>query len=68
MKDRREGYESPKDVGGLTFSGNLKSFWGPVLKCRDSSSKDRVFYVNELVIHEIRNNTSSIVQNFLQVL
>ena len=45
MKDRREGYESPKDVGGLTFSGNLKSFWGPVLKCR-GSRKHRFFRIS----------------------
>ncbi len=50
--------------GGLTISGNLKSFEGPVLKCRDSRDR-RALYVNELVIHEIRNNTCTIVQKFL---
>jgi hypothetical protein len=55
---------TPTDGGGLTFSGNLKSFWGPVLKCR-VSRKHRDFYLNELVIHEIRNNVSVIIQNFL---
>jgi len=33
---------------------------GPVLKCRDSTQNKRVLYLNELVIHEIRNNTSAI--------
>jgi hypothetical protein len=40
----------------------LKSFKGPVLKCGGSSS---AFYLNELVIHEIRNNAPAIFQNFL---
>jgi hypothetical protein len=51
--------DPPKDDGGLTISGNLKSFEGPVLKCRDSR-KRRAFYLNELVIHEIRNNAPAI--------
>ncbi len=42
----------------------LKSFEGPVLKCR-VSRKDRGFYLNELVIHEIRKNAPAIFQNFL---
>jgi hypothetical protein len=45
-------------------SGNLKSFEGPVLKCR-GSTENRALYVNALVIHEIRNNASAIFQNFL---
>ncbi len=49
----------PSSLGGGTISGNLKSFEGPVLKCRDSR-KRRAFYLNELVIHEIRNNASAI--------
>ena len=32
----------PKDGGGLTFSGNLKSLDGPVLKCR--GRRTREFY------------------------
>jgi hypothetical protein len=54
----------PTDGGGLTISGNLKSFEGPVLKCRGSRER-RALYLNELVIHEIRNNASTIVQKFL---
>jgi hypothetical protein len=54
----------PKDGRGFTISGNLKSFEGPVLKCRDSR-KCRASYLNELYIHEIRNNASAIFQNFL---
>ena len=54
----------PKDDTGFTISGNLKSFEGPVLKCR-GSSKRRASYLNELVIHEIRNNASVIFQTFL---
>jgi hypothetical protein len=45
-------------------AGNLKSFQGPVLKCRGCRNH-RAFYFNELVIHEIRNNASAIFQNFL---
>jgi hypothetical protein len=56
--------DPPTDGGGLTISGNLKSFAGPVLKCRGSTDR-RALYVNELVIHEIRNNASAIFQNFL---
>jgi hypothetical protein len=54
----------PTDGGGLTISGYLKSFEGPVLKCR-GSREYRALYLNELVIHEIRNNASAIFQNFL---
>ena len=54
----------PKDGGGLTISGNLKSFKGPVLNCRDST-KHRALYLNELVVPEIRNNASAILQNFV---
>ncbi len=57
----------PKDSGGFTISENLKSFEGPVLKCR-GSRKRRASYLNELVIHEIRNNASAIFQNFLFLL
>ena len=53
----------PRDGKGFTISGNLKSFLGPVLKCR-GSRKHRAFDLNELVIHEIRNNASAIFQNF----
>jgi hypothetical protein len=53
-----------KDGRGFTIPGNLKSFQGLVLKCR-GSRKRRAFYLNELVIHEIRNNASAIFQNFL---
>ena len=56
--------EPPTDGGGLTISGNLKSFEGPVLKFRGSTER-RALYLNELVIHEIRNNASVIFQNFL---
>jgi hypothetical protein len=54
----------PTDGKGFTISENLKSCEGPVLKCR-GSRKRGAFYVNELVIHEIRNNASAIFQNFL---
>jgi hypothetical protein len=54
----------PKDGGGLTISGILKSFEGPALNSR-GSTKHRVFYLNEFVVHEIRNNASAISQNFL---
>jgi hypothetical protein len=37
----------PTDGGGLTISGNLKSFEGPVLKCRGSTER-RALYLNEL--------------------
>jgi hypothetical protein len=37
----------PKDGGDLTISGNLKSFEGPVLNCRDSK-KRRALDLNEL--------------------
>ena len=47
--------DPPRDDRGFTISGNLKSFQGPVLKCRDS----RKHYLNELVILEIRNNASA---------
>jgi hypothetical protein len=47
----------PTDGEGLTISGNLKSFEGPVLKCRGSTER-RTLYLNELVIHEIRNNAA----------
>jgi hypothetical protein len=40
----------PTDGGDLTISGNLKSFEGPVLKCRDSTER-RGLYLNELVFH-----------------
>ena len=56
--------DPPTDGGGLTISGNLKSFEGPVLKCR-VSTEHRTLNLNELVIHEIRNNASAIFQNFL---
>ena len=56
--------DPPKDDGDLTISGNLKSFEGPVLHCRVSTTH-RELYLNELVIHEIRNNVSEIFQNFL---
>ena len=59
--------ESTKDDGGFTISENLKSFEGPVLKCR-GSRKRRASYLNELVNHEIRNNASAILQNFLFLL
>ncbi len=52
-------YGPPKDVGDLTISGNLKSFEGPVLNCRDIT-KHRSLYLNELVVHEIRNNASAV--------
>jgi hypothetical protein len=52
------------DGGVFTISGNLKSFEGPVLKCRDSRNH-RACYLNELVIHEIRNIASAIFQDFL---
>ncbi len=54
----------PKDGKGFTISENLKSCQGPALICR-GSRKRRAFYLNELVIHEIRNNASAIFQNFL---
>jgi hypothetical protein len=55
----------PKDDGDLTISGNLKSFEGPpVLNCRVSTTH-RDCYLNELVIHGIRKNVSSIFHNFL---
>jgi hypothetical protein len=53
----------PGMVKDSQFTKKMKSCQGPVLKCRDSR-KRRAFYVNELVIHEIRNNTPSIFQNF----
>jgi hypothetical protein len=54
----------PKDDRDFTISGNLKSFEGPVLNCR-VSTEHRVHYLNELVILEIRNNTSVIFKFFL---
>ena len=39
----------PKDGEGLTIWGNLKSFEGPVLNCRGSTTH-RALYLNELVI------------------
>jgi hypothetical protein len=48
---------------GFTISGNLKSFEGLVQKCR-GSRKCRASSLNELVIHEIRNNASAIFENF----
>jgi hypothetical protein len=45
-------------------SRNFKSFEGPVLYCRDRR-KFPDFYLNELVIQEIRNRVSVIFQNFL---
>jgi len=39
----------PKDGEGLTILGNLKSFEGPVLNCRGSTTH-RALYLNELVI------------------
>jgi hypothetical protein len=42
----------------------MKSFEGPVLKCR-GSRKRRASNINELVIHEIRNNVSAIFQKIL---
>jgi hypothetical protein len=53
-----------KDGGGLTISGNLKSFEGPVLNFSGSTTH-RECYLIELVIHEIRNNASAIFQNLL---
>jgi len=47
----------------VTISGNLKSFEGPVLNCSVSTTH-RECYLNELVIHEIRNNTSEIFKIF----
>ncbi len=47
----------PKDGGGLTISGVLKSFEGPVLNLGAVQS---TLYLNELVVHEIRNNASAI--------
>ncbi len=44
--------------------GKLKCYQGPVLNCR-GSKKRRASYLNELVIHEIRNSASAIFQNFL---
>ncbi len=61
---RQEQRMPHMDGGGLTISGNLKSFEGPVLKCRVSTER-RALYLNELVIHEIRNNACAISQNFL---
>ena len=49
---------------GFTISGNLKSFEGAVLNCRGGRTHGE-FYLNELVIHEIRNNASATFQNFL---
>jgi hypothetical protein len=49
----------PKDGGGLTISGILKSFEGPVLNLGAVQST-RALYLNELVVHEIRNNASAI--------
>ncbi len=57
-------YVSTQGRQRLHILKNLKSFKGPVLKCRDSR-KHRGFYLNELVIHEIRNNAPAIFQNFL---
>ena len=42
----------------------LKSCEGPVLNCRVSTNR-RVLYLNEFVIHEIRNNAPAIFQNCL---
>jgi hypothetical protein len=42
----------PKDGEGLTIFGNLKSFEGPVLNCR-SSTTHRAMYLNELVIFQL---------------
>ena len=53
-----------KDGGGLTSSGYLKSFEGPVLQ-RRLSTTHRECYLNKLVNDEIRNNASAIFQNFL---
>ena len=36
----------PTDGGGLTISGDLKSFEGPVLKCRDSTPKMGMIEMN----------------------
>jgi protein tyrosine phosphatase (PTP) superfamily phosphohydrolase (DUF442 family) len=38
---------------------NFGKFEGPVLNCR-GGTQTLVVYVNELVIHEIRNNASAI--------
>jgi hypothetical protein len=54
----------PRDGKVFTISENLKSFQGPVLNCM-VSRKRRASYLNELVILEIRNNTSVIFQKFL---
>jgi hypothetical protein len=55
---------TPTDGKDFTFLENLKSCQGPVLKFR-VSREHRALYLNELVIHEIRNNASAIFQNFL---
>jgi hypothetical protein len=55
---------APRDGKGFTISENLKGFQGPVLNFM-GSRKRRASYLNELVIHEIRNNASAIFQNFL---
>ncbi len=58
--------EPPKDDGGLTISGNLKSFEGPVLNCRDST-KFRALDLTELVIDKIRNNVFAISKKIFSV-
>jgi hypothetical protein len=61
---KRQRVYPPRDGKGLTISENFKSCQGPVLNCR-GSRKRRASYLNEWVIHEIRNNASVIFQNFL---
>ena len=53
-----------QQTGLQTSSKFLKSCQGPVLNCR-GSRKRRASNLNELVIHAIRNNASSIFQNLL---
>ena len=54
----------PKDGGGFTIFKKFKSFEGPVLNCRVSTNH-RGWDLNELVIQEIRKNTSAIFHKFL---
>ena len=63
LTSRSQTHTPSRDGKGFTISGNLKSFQGPVLKCR-VSRKHRTFCSNELTIHEIRNNASAFSEIF----
>jgi hypothetical protein len=56
--------DPPKDGGGLTSLRKCEKNEGPVLNCRDST-KHRALYLNELVVHEIRNNAPAIFKKIV---